>query len=158
LNRRVTGTTTRYRFSGTLIVRLFRSGLLGTGLVLLIVVLAIWSVSAPGSLLLVAPALLLLLVAGISVVRSLEVLVLDDEGYRVRWVRGAGVRQARWREVEDVVATEVSGASCVVLRLRDGRHTTVPVGLLRVRRADLLRELQQRLNHGHGYRPLPRRG
>ena len=52
---------------------------------------------------------------------------LDDEGYQVRFVRGAGVKQARWKDVEDVVATTVADERCVVLRLRDGRTTTIPV-------------------------------
>ena len=35
---------------------------------------------------------------------------LDEDGYRVRLVRGAGVRAARWRDVEDAVAASPRGS------------------------------------------------
>ena len=59
------------------------------------------------------------------------VVRLDDDGYRVRLVRGAGVSAARWTDVEDAGRPPTRAASpCVVLRLRDGRTTTIPVGAL----------------------------
>jgi hypothetical protein len=77
-----------------------------------------------------------------------------DEGYRVRLVRGAGVTEARWSSVEDAVATVRHDVACVELRLRDGRTTTIPVGVLAVDRDQFVRELQGRLQRGHGLRPL----
>ena len=65
----------------------------------------------------------------------------DETGYQVRFVRGAGVKQARWREVEDAVAATVSGHNCVVLRLRDGRTTTIPVGVLAADAATFMDDL-----------------
>ena len=44
--------------------------------------------------------------------------------------------------------------ACVELRLRDGRTTTIPVGVLAVDREEFVRELQARLQRGHGLRPL----
>jgi hypothetical protein len=44
--------------------------------------------------------------------------------------RIAGVMQARWVDVEDVVTGFASGQPVVVIRLRDGRTTTIPVNLL----------------------------
>jgi len=41
-----------------------------------------------------------------------------------------GVDRGRWADVEDAVTTTVAGAPCVVLRLRDGRSTTIPVDVL----------------------------
>ena len=74
---------------------------------------------------------------GFALTRGITVMRLDDAGYRVRFVRGAGVQQARWTDVEDVVATTVVGERCVVLRLRDGRTTTLPVRLLATSREGL---------------------
>jgi hypothetical protein len=82
------------------------------------------------------------------------VVRLDEVGYRVRHVRGAGVRDARWKDVEDVTATNVEGQRCVSLRLRDGRTTTIPVDLLKADVGAFVQDLQRHLNQGHGYRPL----
>jgi hypothetical protein len=81
------------------------------------------------------------------------VLRCTDDGYRVRLVRGAGVTQARWSAVEDAVTTYRHDVACVQLRLRDGRTTTIPVGVLAVDREQFVRELQGRLQRGHGLRP-----
>lgn len=80
----------------------------------------------------VMTALVVLVVAGVFVlgfllVRKWYVVRLDDQGYEVRFVRGAGTKRARWREVEDLVTTQVAGSDVVVLRLKDGRSTTIPV-------------------------------
>ena len=55
---------------------------------------------------------------------------LTPEGYRVQWVRGVGTASGRWKDVEDAVTTTVADAPVVVLRLRDGRTTTIPVEVL----------------------------
>ncbi len=92
--------------------------------------------------------------AGALAVRRATVVRLDEQGYRVRFVRGAGVTRGRWKDVEDVVATSVGGARCVVLRRRDGGTTTIPVGILDTGSNEFVQDLQQHLNHGHGYRPV----
>ena len=63
-------------------------------------------------------------------VRRAYVVRLDRLGYEVRLVRGAGVKRARWADVAEASTADVRGAPCVVLSLRDGRTTTVPVGVL----------------------------
>ncbi len=77
-----------------------------------------------------------------------------DDGYQVRLVRGAGVTEARWSSVEDAVTTHRRGVACLELRLRDGRTTTIPVGVLAVDREQFVRELQERLQRGHGLKRL----
>ena len=84
--------------------------------------------------------------------RRTYVVRADADGYRVRLVRGAGVKAARWQDVEDVVASHVAGARCVQLRLRNGGTTTIPVDVLAIDGDDFVRELQNRLDQGHGYR------
>ena len=91
---------------------------------------------------------------GFVLTRRTTVVRLDETGYTVRLVRGAGVTTGRWKDVEDVVATTVEGTRCVVLRRRDGSTTTIPVGILAARSEDFVRDLQQHLNRGHGYRPV----
>ena len=81
-------------------------------------------------------------------------LSLDETGYRVRRLRGAGVRAARWREVEDAVRASIAGHDCVVLRLKDGRTTTIPVDVLETTPDALLEELTGRLDRGRGHRRL----
>lgn len=89
-----------------------------------------------------------------AVLRRTPVVHLDDTGYRVRLVRGAGVRQAGWREVEDAVTASPRDIPCVVLRLVDGRTTTIPVGALDADREEFVRDLQAHLQRGQGLRPL----
>jgi hypothetical protein len=158
LNRLVPGGSSSYRFGSALFVRLLRGGLVVGGLVLLLVILAVAVLDAPAWLLLVAAVLLLAVPVVVAALRRVEVVRLDESGYRVRLVRGAGVRQAAWRDVEDAVAGQVAGSRCVTLRLRDGRATVVPVELLAVPEDAFVLDLQRRLNRGHGYRPLPGSG
>ena len=82
------------------------------------------------------------------------VVRLLDEGYRVQWVRGAGVTSARWKDVEDAVATDVAGSPVVILRLRDGRTTTIPVEMVATDRETFTRDVIAHLQRGQGLRPL----
>jgi hypothetical protein len=86
--------------------------------------------------------------------RGRYVVRLDDTGYRVRFVRGVGRSQARWVDVSDLTTAVVSGTPCVVLRLRDGASSTIPVNLIEGDREAFVEELQRRLDAGHGYRRL----
>ncbi|PUA82904.1 hypothetical protein C7S10_04165 [Nocardioides currus] len=82
------------------------------------------------------------------------VVRLSDEGYRVQWVRGVGVAAGRWRDVEDAVTTTVAGSPVVVLRLRSGGSTTIPVEMLAGDRDEFVRDLVRHLQDGQGLRPL----
>ncbi len=75
----------------------------------------------------------------------LVVLRLTDAGYQVRMVRAAGVTEARWSEVEDAVAAAPQDIECLVLRLRDGRSTTIPVQLVAGDKDDLARDVRDHL-------------
>ena len=66
----------------------------------------------------------------------------------------APVREERWSQVEDVVTAYRRDVACLELRLRDGRTTTIPVGVLAVDKDEFVREVQSRLQRGHGLRPL----
>lgn len=55
---------------------------------------------------------------------------LSAEGYAVRLLAGVGVTRAAWSQVAEVVATSPGGRPCLVLTLRDGRSTRLPMGAL----------------------------
>lgn len=99
-------------------------------------------------------AVALSLVVGWWLLRGVKVVVLDERGYRVRLVRGAGARHAAWGEVADAVTADVRGVDCVVLRLRDGRSTSIPVAVLAVDRNAFVADVRQRLKDAEGLRPL----
>jgi hypothetical protein len=151
-----------YRFSAPFIVRLTGLGLATVGVLVLLLAAVVALASLPGAVLttglLVAALVWLALLVAVMSVRRRDVVRLDDAGYRVRFVRGVGVGEARWKDVEDVTAPTVEGARCVVLRLRDGRTTTIPVDLLTGSADGFVRDLRDHLNRGHGYRPVPRPG
>lgn len=91
---------------------------------------------------------------GFLLVRRWYVVRLDRTGYRVRFVRGAGTKAARWTDVEDAATTEVDGARCLTLRLKDGRSTIIPVDLIEGDPEEFVRNMQRRLTEGHGYRRI----
>ena len=98
--------------------------------------------------------LLALVAAAVTLSRSGWVVRLSDEGYRVQWVRGVGVAAARWTDVEDAVTTTTAGSPVVMLRLRSGKTTTIPVEMLAGDRESFVKDLQRHLHDGQGTRPL----
>lgn len=97
------------------------------------------------SVILAILAVVALLVAAIANLRPPTVLTLDEIGYRARGRHGDGT----WKQVE---AVEVSDG---LLRFTDasGEISAVPLQYVeRDRRADLIREVYDRLNTAHGYR------
>jgi hypothetical protein len=151
--------SSNYRFAAPFIVRMMGIGLIAVGVFVLVWAGLALALSLPGAVLstglLVAVVLWLLLLGSVVALRRGDVVRLDETGYRVRFVRGAGVRQAPWKDVEDVTAPTLEGQRCVLLRLRDGRTTTVPVDVLAGSSDAFVKDLQQHLNRGHGYRRLP---
>lgn len=145
-----------YRLSPAFGARLV--GLLLVGLAVLV-----FATTALVALLDLHPVVVLVVaVAGVAgvlavahvLMRRTHVVHFDDAGYRVRLVRGAGVKEGRWADVEDVVATSPRGIDCVVLRRRDGRTTTIPLQVLAAEPAAFVQDLRDHLQRGHGLRRL----
>ena len=136
--------------------RLLGSGLVAIGTVVVLGVLLTWLADlAPAFVTgLVTLALVGLGTLGLLVGVRHWVLRLDEHGYRVRGLRSAQARSARWTDVLDLQATVQAGQRCVVLRLRDGRTTTLPVDVLEGGPDRLTDALSARLDRGHGYRRL----
>jgi hypothetical protein len=139
-----------YRLAPLLIARF-----VGLYLVLLaVVVFAATAVVAvtdlPGDLLVVV---LVVGLAGLFVLawwlRSRVVVAhFHPGGYRVAMIRGVGVKEARWADVEDAVTASVRGFPCVVIRLRDGRTSTIPVQALAADPEEFARDVRSWLRYG----------
>lgn len=138
-----------------------RMRLLGALLILLGVLTVIgfalvWVLGLPGwvggALLVLASVAVLL--GGLALGVRRWVVRLDEHGYRVRWLRSAEVKVARWTDVLDLKATTVAGTRCLVLRLRNGRTTTIAVDLVEGDPDAFAQALAAHLDRGHGYRRL----
>ena len=147
--------TQQFALTPALRARLLGTGLAAVGVVTAVVVLA-------GSLLgggawvsgVVLLAAVMVLTLGLLLGLRHWVVRLDDLGYRVRALRSAEVRNARWTDVLDLQTSTVGGARCVVLRLRNGGTTTIPVDLLEGSAEAFIETLGAHLDRGHGYRRL----
>lgn len=150
--------STEFGLAPQLRARLMGACLLGLGALLAVVSLLVALLGLPPDLIVGLAVLVVvaIFVLGFVLVRRWFVVRVDGTGYQVRFVRGAGVRAARWVDVEDVQTQTLAGSRCVVLRLRDGRRTTLPVDLIEGDRDDFVRELQDRLELAHGRRPRRR--
>lgn len=148
--------TRDYGLAPALRARLLGVSLAVIGLVLGVAAVVVALTGLPDTVLtgLVVLAVLGIAVLGLLLVRRPYVVRLDDLGYRIRFVRGAGRSGARWTDVLDLTTAVVSGTECVVLRLRDGGSSTLPVNVIEGDREEFVDELQRRLDAGHGYRRL----
>ena len=142
--------------SPALRARVLGAGLAAIGVVLVVAVLLTWLGALPRAVTLglVVLSLAGVLALGLLVARRPWVLRLDEDGYRVRLLSRRQARSARWSDVQDLQAARVRGARVAVLRLRDGRTTTLPVDALAGDPDRLTRTLSEHLDAGHGYRRL----
>jgi hypothetical protein len=147
---------TDFALAPALRARLLGTGLVAIGTVVVLGVLLTWLVDLPRAFVsgLIALAVVGVVALGLLVGVRHWVLRLDEHGYRVRGLRSAQAKAARWADVLDLRATTIAGQRCVVLRLRDGRTTTLPVDVIEGSATGLTEELSARLDRGHGYRRL----
>lgn len=145
-----------YRLAPTLAARLVGSLLVALASLILVVTLVVALLGGPVAAVLGVAGLVGAAILMVAVLLRFRLLVveLDDQGYQVRLIRGAGVRAARWRDVEDAVAASPHGVDCVVLRLRDGRTTSIPVVAVDAEREEFVADLRAHLRRGEGLRPL----
>ncbi len=144
-----------YRLAPALAARLVGLLLIVLAGLVLLATLAVALLGGSPVLLIVVGGVALVAVLALALpLRGIRVVELDEEGYRVRMIRGAGVRAAAWRDVEDAVAASPHGVDCVVLRLRDGRTTSIPVAAVDAPREDFVEDLRAHLRRGEGLRPL----
>lgn len=142
-----TDATSDYRLAPRVAARLFGAALAVVGAVVFAATLLVALLDLHTAVVLVVAAVCLFVVgaAAVALTRAAYVVRLTSEGYVVRRVRGAGATRARWTEVEDAVTACVADADCVVLRLKDGRSTTVPVDVLAGDRNAFVDDVRARL-------------
>ena len=150
--------TSEYRPAPGILLRAFGVLVGAAGVLLVLVALAAALLGWPsgvltGAVLVGVITVVILTFAGLAMRRTV-VVRLDEAGYRVRLLRGAGTKQARWRDVEDVMTARVRGTRAVVLRLRDGSTTTVPMAVLDTDAERFVDVVRARLDRAHGYRRL----
>jgi hypothetical protein len=150
------GAVSDYRLATTHGVRLVGGLLVGLAVFLFVATALVGLLGLPADLLLAfaAVGIVGVLVAAYVLTRRVAVVHLGQDGYRVRLVRGAGVHAARWTDVAEAVTDAPGGQPVVVLKLADGRSTTIPVGALAADREEFVRDLQAHLRRGQGLRPL----
>lgn len=149
-----TETATVYRLAPAVAARLLGAVLVAVAVLILLstVAIAVFDLHTVFLLVPVALTILLLVATWWAWRRKGWIARLTPEGYRVQWVRGVGAASGRWTDVEDAVTTTVADSPVVVLRLRDGRTTTIPVEMLAVDRESFVRDIQEHLQRGHGLR------
>lgn len=137
-----------YRLSPVVMARFIGSYLVAFAVLMLIATIVVASIGWNPDLLVVLLVVGLLGLFGLGwYLRSRLVVVrLTSSGYRVNLVRGAGVREARWSDVEDAVAAYPRDLHCVVLRLRTGGTTTIPMQVLAADKDDFARDVHDRLD------------
>lgn len=148
--------TSDYRLAPALGARFLGALLVLLALVLALLTLLVVVLDWPVGVLVGAAAagLIGVAVAGWLVLRALPVVRFSADGYRVRMIRAAGTKAAGWREVTEAVTASVGSTPVVVIKLRDGRTTTIPVQALAADREEFVRDLQRYLQGGSGLRPL----
>lgn len=142
-----------YPFAPAFRARFMGAGLLLLGVVLVVVTVVVSALHLPLGIMLAVVVLAVVFVFGFGAwLGRIKVLTMDDLGYQVRGVRGVGTPKARWADVHDVQTSAVAGARCIVIRLRAGDSSTIPVDVLTGDSDELVREITRRLNHAHGKR------
>ena len=93
----------------------------------------------------------LVLVAGWTwyLLRRAWAVRLTGQGYDVRLLGGIGATSALWSQVEEVVAASPGGTPCLVLRLRDGRATRLPMAALAGDADAFAHDVRRRVRDAH---------
>ncbi|HEX4687325.1 MAG TPA: hypothetical protein VH228_11115 [Nocardioides sp.] len=74
---------------------------------------------------------------------------LTGQGYAVRLLGGVGVRSASWSEIDEVAAAGPAGRPWLVLHLRDGRTTRLPMAALAGDPDTFARDVRRRVRDAH---------
>jgi hypothetical protein len=142
----------RFRWSRAYGLRLVGAAVVGLALVWVVAAVAGF---ATWSLVLLLFIGLLVLALGVRFLVAPPVLLeVSNEGYRMRYVRGGGPKQARWAEVSSVEGGVGSTGAVMSITLASGLVTVVPLGLLGLEGVAAEREVHDRLNAAFGYRRL----
>lgn len=136
-----------YRPHRALVARVLGSGILVLALLVLVATVVLTVIGAPEWVLVILVLIYIVAFAALAgwAIRTAWIVRLDGTGYRVRFVRGAGVRSAAWTDVSGLAATEPKGIPCVQLTLTDGRTTVIPVEVMEGDREQFVRDVREHL-------------
>ena len=136
-----------FRPHRALMARLLGIGILVLALLVIVATVVLTVVGAPEWVLVILVVIYIAAFAALATwaVRTAWIVRLDDTGYRVRFVRGAGVRSAAWSDVTDLAATDPGGIPCLQLTLADGGVTLIPVEVMDGDRDQFVRDVRERL-------------
>lgn len=114
----------------------------------LLVFLATFLVAALGGsfvwvALLAAVGLVVTGVTAYVVTKRIAVLHVDDAGYRVRLIRGAGVRTATWDQVKEIAEVSGDDGRFLLFKLADGARTSVPFAALAASPAEVTKAVRR---------------
>ena len=147
--------TSDYRLAPAISARLIGASVVVLALVTLLTTVLVWALGWPSAVLWIVTGLGVSGVLGAAwYLTHTSVVRLSNVGYQVRFLRGSGLAQGRWVDVEDAVSATVGGAVCLVLRNRDGRSTAIPVAALAVDRDEFAQAVRNHLAQAQGSRPL----
>jgi hypothetical protein len=142
---------TTYRLAPALAVRLAGRSLVTLAAVVLVVTL-VGAIAGWGWVPAGIVALLGLVAAGgwaLYLLRRAWAVRLTERGYAVRLLAGVGATSATWAEVEEVVAASPGGQPCLVVRLRDGRATRLPMAAIAADADQVAHEVRRRVRDAH---------
>lgn len=143
--------TTTYRLAPALGARLVGRSLV-TLAVLVVIATLFAAVTGIGWWLADGLAVVGILLVGLwawYLLRLARAVRLTDEGYAVRLLGGVGTRTASWSEVDEVVAASPAGRPCLVLHLRDGRVTRLPMAALAGDPDPFAHDVRRRVRDAH---------
>lgn len=139
---------TYYRLAPLVAARFLGAGVVALAVVVFVVtaVVGLTGIAFEWILLVVGVGLVGVLALGWWLRAKAYVVRATAQGYAVRLVRGAGVREARWVDVAELATTTAHGADCLIIRLKDGGTTTVPVSILALDQEQFVHEVKARLS------------
>ena len=144
-----------FRLAPAIGVRFVGAAFVSIAVVVFVLTFVAIAVRVPFIWVLGVAALAALAAVGLGVaLRRVPAVRMDDAGYAVHWLRGVGVRRAGWAEVEEANTASADGVDCVVVRLGDGRTTTIPMLALAAPRDEFVTVLRDRLKRARPTRPL----
>lgn len=145
------GPDTAYRLAPALGLRLVGRSLVTLGM-LVAVATVVGVVSGTGWLVAGVVAAAGLVAVGAwawYLLRRAVALRLSSEGYVVRLLGGVGATSAPWSQVTEVAAVRPGGTPCLVLLLRDGRATRLPMATIAGDPDGVARDVQRRVRDAH---------
>lgn len=136
-----------YRPHRALVARVLGTGILVLALLVIAATVVLTVIGAPEWVLVFLVLIYIAAFVAMATwaVRTVWIVRLDEVGYRVRFVRGAGVRSAAWADVADLAATVPRGIPCLELTLTGGGATVIPVEVLDGDREQFVRDVRERL-------------